>query len=303
MSLEEALQVVDKLERGRVFFINLLGGEPLLLKWLPQFLAYVGEKKIGLNITTTGWGLREDTAKNLAKFHNIAVSVSLHGGNAPTVARLTGRSDALAAGIRAIKLLVKYGTNVGVGYTVNRLNKGEVPQMLRMVDKLGVRVVGLRHFLAVGRGAMNESALSISTEEFLQVVKNALSLKKGLRNIQSLQAFGGFCFVWFRGTVPKSKLGRLLLRFCAAGITKFDVFPDGSVYPCFALCDERFGAGNLLRETLSRIWASKVFCELRKRDLPEECSGCSHSKVCYGGCLGYSYQKSGELTKDPRCPR
>jgi hypothetical protein len=47
MSLEDALQVVDKLERGKVFFINLLGGEPLMLKWLPQFLAYVGKKKIG----------------------------------------------------------------------------------------------------------------------------------------------------------------------------------------------------------------------------------------------------------------
>jgi uncharacterized protein len=67
--------------------------------------------------------------------------------------------------------------------------------------------------------------------------------------------------------------------FCGGGITKFDILPNGDVYPCSVVAGlEQYKLGNILTgleidtEELCNIYNAPN----------KECSGCTYMKYCVG---------------------
>lgn len=302
MSLRDILKITNKLKKAGIFFINLLGGEPFLLRWLPDFIDYCSERKLLINITTNGLLPNERIIKRIASPF-INVNVSIHGKeNSHDL--LVGIKGSFVSAINTIKMLKKYGVRTMIAYTVNKINQSDVVEVLSLANSYKVEAVGLRYFYAMGHGKKNESKLTISLENYWRVLDNAMKLGEKLPHIKTVQGLGGFNFLKYNERLPNNVLKQQILRFCGAGVTKFDVFPDGSVYPCFAFsANDKFKTGNLLNQSVKEIWNSPLLNYLRIREAPLHCSGCKYKILCRGGCLGYSYEKLRRVgLKDPRCP-
>jgi radical SAM protein with 4Fe4S-binding SPASM domain len=86
---------------------------------------------------------------------------------------------------------------------------------------------------------------------------------------------------------------------CPCGIDYCRITPDGKLTPCPYMPTE---AGDLRRQSFGEIWSgSKVFAELRKRELGGRCGRCEYRMVC-GGCRARALATTGDyLAEDPGC--
>jgi radical SAM protein with 4Fe4S-binding SPASM domain len=74
--------------------------------------------------------------------------------------------------------------------------------------------------------------------------------------------------------------------------------PNGDVVPC-PLLDIK--AGNVREMSLREILNSKVFVDLRNREVKGKCGACNYKDIC-GGCRVRAYLHSGDyLAEDPLC--
>jgi radical SAM protein with 4Fe4S-binding SPASM domain len=87
---------------------------------------------------------------------------------------------------------------------------------------------------------------------------------------------------------------------CTAGVAAISVNPDLTVSPCPRL---PVISGDLKEHSLEHIWnKSKIFQNIRNRDLFEGCALCHFKYIC-GGCRGAAHAHGSYLGKDPHCWR
>jgi radical SAM protein with 4Fe4S-binding SPASM domain len=95
---------------------------------------------------------------------------------------------------------------------------------------------------------------------------------------------------------------------CAACREQPNVLPDGTLVPCPGYVDSIVQARmpNLLREDLSKVWASsflRQIADMKKKDLfarNPECAACELFKECGLGCRASALTETGDLmAKDP----
>lgn len=81
--------------------------------------------------------------------------------------------------------------------------------------------------------------------------------------------------------------------------------PDGSVYPCSALCSDKYLLGNISRDDIDKLYASSRIIKLRQdmaMSLKKLCGNCQYLAVCQGGCREAANIAYGSLEKkDPQC--
>ncbi|MEI6646370.1 MAG: radical SAM/SPASM domain-containing protein [bacterium] len=102
-----------------VRFFGLLGGEPLLLPWLPDFLK--AHPKAYFQLFTNGRFLNESMAQKLAEAGNVTPLISMEGVGASYQAR-RGQNDMYASALDALDHCSKAGLVTGVATSVSMSN-------------------------------------------------------------------------------------------------------------------------------------------------------------------------------------
>jgi radical SAM protein with 4Fe4S-binding SPASM domain len=283
------LVLLNILESNGIREIDIMGGEPLILPWMPEFVDNSIKKQLTVNISTNG-----ANTKALSEFRNIdpagcRIGISLQGSNAARHNRSTN-SPHFAAAVRSIQWLVSRGLDPLVKTVLTRSNAPDIQEIVTLLKGLGVRKYYIIHMDLMSRdGSLNKDAWDFEGFEWYYRKMREANPDMGIFKVHAS------CFI--RDLIPDG------VR-CAGGVLKLSILPDGSVFPCNLFHGfEEFTLGNIFEEDFSVIWNNPIL-ERFRRFTGNMCEreGCPHRTSCTGGCPAHGYYHYRETErKDIRC--
>lgn len=299
MSLSDAQKIVDILHSKKVFEIKVVGGEPLLVQWLPEFINYAWKKNVKINISTNGTVL--DAIDNLP-VHKIGdIQISLHGAKAETHDNLVGSKGAFERCNKAIEKLLDKGKKAKINTVVCKENKDELLSIMRIIESFSLEDFYVTNMREEGK-AKNLSSEALDVREFWDVLKPLEKFKKEVR----VHPVNIFTFLKDKGTkCPETPFSVLRNQFCKAGIVKISILPEGAVFPCENFYGLKyFYLGNILKDSFDFIWDNPKLDFFRGMKPKRECieKNCKFTHICKGGCPAYIMFNTTNSEIDPRCP-
>ncbi len=270
--------------------INFTGGEPMLIKHLPEILEEV--RKIGnisFGILSNGYLPSDSILLKIKQLKPAFVQLSLEGSKQMNDSiRGKNATEELS---NAVKTYHKLAIKVMISFTANSLNYMQLPDAVRIARHLKVFKIWTDRYLPIS--PKDELTLNPKqADEYFRLIRKLQKSnwlypfsKTKISSERALQ------FLYSGGEPYKCKAGKSLLT----------VMPDGTVYPCRRLPIE---IGNLNHESLIQIYDNQnSISDLHNTDsLSSECKSCFYKTTCAGGLRCLSYFKTGTyLSKDPDC--
>jgi len=275
--------------QGRVSFA-FQGGEPTLagLSYFRYFVSKVssinkGRIPVSYAIQTNGLTIDEEWADFFLE-NNFLVGISLDGEKA---IHDSLRHDAAGKGtwnriIKNLTLLQKKQVEVNLLCVVSRLCAKHPVKVYRSLQKLGVQYLQFIPCLdpiATQRGSMPYSLTPALYGDFLCALFDEWYRDFLNGTYISIRLFDDYIHL-IMGLPPNT---------CStAGTcgTYFVVENDGTLYPCDFYCLDQWKLGKLGDAPLTEIANGKVAQAFLRDSLnhPPECTSCSWSKLCHGGC-------------------
>ena len=281
------------------------GGEPLLREDIFELCDYASRLGLWPVLATNGTLLDRAAAERLRQAGVCGVAVGLDGDCPSIHDEIRGEPGAFRRAIEGCLAAKDAGLVLQINTTLMQQNHERLPQILRLSENLGSKVV-LTYFCApCGRGGTNK-----------EILLDQVQYEKALRQIAELQRrsrviIDPTCAPTYRPMLcsrgPISSLiarllGPVLFHGCVAGTGLFYVRADGEAQPCPFL---PVSAGNVLSKGVSELWRKgEVFETLRavkKRPGGQACSKCEFHAIC-GGCRARAFWAYNDLAADdPFC--
>lgn len=317
LTLKEKLNVVDQFNDAGVTMLSFSGGEPLISPDFWKVAEYASSKGIYTTIATNGTLLTKENVEKLKKIGIKYVEVSLDAPEPKTHDRFRGVEGAWQRTVDGIKNVVESGAfDTAIATTATKYNIGEIPQMIDLAIKLGVKKFIVFNFVPTGRGK-DIIAQDLSPKErndLLNYLYDRWQEKKidifstsptysqiGIERV--LAGTGKTYSPTHFASADYGETGIGLAEFiggCGAGRLYASLEDNGDVGPCVFL---PIKVGNIREQSFKDIWEnSPVLRKLRNRDLYEEnCRSCVFRNPC-GGCRARAYGYFGNyLAPDPGC--
>jgi radical SAM protein with 4Fe4S-binding SPASM domain len=289
MSFDNALALLDILLCNGIGEIDIMGGEPLLLDWMPDFVDIAIKSGRSVNLSTNG-----STVEVIEKLSDLDpekfnIGISLEGSSKATHNRMTNSHHFYRA-LTSVSELVSSGLDPIVKTVVSKETMSDIQAVVDLLRDMGVKRYYLIHMdLITSDTTLKNAALGYSAfRDFYEEIK---------RNNQDIGIFKVAASCFEKETLPGG------VR-CAGGVRKLAVMPDGSVYPCSLFQHfEEFNLGNIFEDSLLTIWASAKL-DLFRHYRQNRCTidSCVDRHSCTGGCPAhgyYHYRK--HLRPDVRC--
>lgn len=268
--------------------IVITGGEPFLREDLLDLIRSI-EGSVPVQILTNGTLVDKVKARELARL-GVAVQVSLDGG-CREVNDLIRGEETFDLATQAIRLLRDSGSNLPtINFTIQKANANEVPSLLDLAEREGIREVSLTPLVP---GVEGEQRFQCADADSILAVKRCLDRYEG-------PVLTGFRVPGFGVDAVSGSC------WCAPGQSP-SVGPDGSVFPCTPFARTPFIAGRIPENTLKEVLASETVGDLNRNwheraDQIEECSSCAWKHFCHAGCPAFAYHQHGTLlAKDCFC--
>jgi len=289
MTWDNACRLLEILSENSVRELDIMGGEPLLLHWMPEFVGRAVKKGLSVNLSTNG--SVPDITGRFRDFsgRNFTVGLSLEGSTEERHRTLT-RAGHFSGVLRNITELLSAGFNPVVKTVVSRETMADIQGIVDLLKEIGVRRYYLLHMdLLSGTDSSRFSAMSYPA---------FLSFYEKIRDVNpdmSILKVNASCFE--KNTLPAG------VR-CAAGVKKVAVMPDGAVYPCNLFHHtESFRLSNIFEADLTAIWDDPrldIFRYAAKNSC--KAGDCANRTSCTGGCPAHGYFHYGRTDSvDVRC--
>ncbi|MEW6586125.1 MAG: radical SAM protein [Nitrospirota bacterium] len=287
MTYREGKRLLALMKESVIEELDILGGEPLLVSWIPGFVREATDSGISVNISTNG--SLPDVIADLLKIETnlLNIGFSIHG--LPETHDMLSGADNFPKAVTGVRSVIEKGEKPVVKSVLTRRNMDRIHDLVLYLAGLGVTRYYLLYEDTIGRRGMNGC---LSFPEFHAFYAKLRGKVEGAMDIGFVAASG----------FHKHNAGRD--GVCDAGGTKIALLPDGSAFPCnlFFGFDE-FRLGNIFADGIERIWHSPVldvFRKMRRKRCGRE--DCRHHPTCSGGCPAHSYFFYGTIEKpDPRC--
>lgn len=291
LSTTEVKRLFDQLASAGVVDLAISGGEPLLRKDIYELIGYA--KSIGFSVGIGSHGAKI-TRKSAVRLRNASIDrlqISLDGLQTSHEA-LRLRPGLFARALETIKMALAEDLRVHICCTINRLNVGELEDVVALAARLGVFRVNFSRFVPTGRGTAD---LDLPDAEWQKVVRRCLALREQYRGIVEVSSH-------LTQQVLQDAQARAMPGHvgCQAGAGQGCITADGTVLPCVLL---PIPLGNIREKAFADIWeSSPVNLALRDRTtLKGKCGSCQVRERC-GGCRAVALARTGDfLAQDPRC--
>lgn len=290
LSTQECFAVIDELQRLKVFYVNIGGGEPMLRRDFFDILEYASSHDVGVKFSTNGTFIDRSAARRLADMDYLDIQISIDGANADVNDAVRGEGSFAAARTAMDNLRDAGFGPFKISLVVTRDNVGQLDQFKAIADDYGaqLRVTRLR---PSGRGVDSWKDLHPTQDQQRQLYHWLL----GRDDVLTGDSF-----------FHLSALGESLpgLNLCGAGRVVCLIDPVGDVYACPFVIHDEFLAGNVRDEGgFTRVWReSELFTSLREPGAEGACTSCGSYDACQGGCMASKFFVGLELTDpDPEC--
>lgn len=302
LSLDEVKGIIDQLADMKIFSLTFLGGEPLMRPDFFEVLAYSSKKNFSVTFSTNGFLINDYVVEKLENIDVFTVQVSLDGLE-ETHNKIRGIDTSFTRAIQGTKKLVDSGIRVGISTVVNKLNLGEIDELIELSISLGAVSFKAIPVMPVGRGK-DADFMSLSQQDMKNFVQDMLRRKE--RFADRIHLSGEETYSWLlKNKLKVTTTSQDASVSCVAGTQQVVISPTGLVFPCPFLHD--FVAGDLRKESLKTIWYKSeqlsMFRNIRRNDLKGKCRDCPYiPSKCKGGCRAAAYAYSGDLySEDPMC--
>lgn len=291
MSLDNALSLLDILICNGIDEIDIMGGEPLLLNWMSDFVDIAIKSGRSVNLSTNGSMVEMIGKFSVLDPRKINIGISLEGSSETTHNRMTNSHNFYRA-LASLGRLVSSGADPIVKTVVSKETMPDIQAIADLLREIGVKRYYLIHMDLITRDTvLKKAALGYCDfRDFYKEIK---------RENQDIGIFKVNASCFEKKTLPHG------VR-CAGGVRKLAVMPDGSVYPCNLFQHfEELKLGNIFEDDLSAIWSSPKL-DLFRHCRQNRCAvdSCPNRHSCTGGCpaQGY-YHYRHHLLPDLRCNR
>ncbi len=293
LTKEEAYKLLNDLREIGTEVILFSGGEPLLREDFFDIAKRAKEMGMRTVLSTNGTLIDDNIARRLKHIGIDYVGISLDGLE-ETNDEFRGVKGAFNLALKGIRNCLKYKLNVGIRFTITKLNYKDLNDLIETAIKEGVPRFCIYHLVYSGRG-MDISNLDLSVDEkrwlidFL--IKKSFELKSRNLNLEILtvdnHADGVYIYKYLRskGLKDSNVVLNMLKNHggCSAGSKILCISPEGNVYPCQFWQDLKLG--NIREERLSDILNKEIVKMLRSKAkyLKGKCKSCKYKELC-GGC-------------------
>lgn len=275
--------------------INITGGEPFFRKDIKEILRYLGDNKeyFSYGILSNGSFIDDEIITILKETQVSFVQLSIDGNKKMhDYLRAKGDFDRV---FKTAKHLEKNGIKTYISFTANKENFKYLPHVAKKCRRKRITKLWSDRLVPIGNGQELDS-LVIKSEDFPTYVK---TLKKAQGNLLTKILYPKTQVTMNRALQFQNSNGKIY--FCSAADSLITVDEFGNIMPCRRL---PIICGNVFDTTLKNVYYNnEVFLELRKDNVPKDCSACDFSAVCKGGAKCQSYAKYNNFHRaDPACP-
>ncbi|HAY39607.1 MAG TPA: 12,18-didecarboxysiroheme deacetylase [Desulfobacteraceae bacterium] len=315
LSSSEGKILIDDLAEFGVPVMLFSGGEPLIREDLPEIAAYAVKKGMRAVISTNGTLITPQIAQTLKDIGLSYVGISLDGME-ETNDRFRGVEGAFRLAIKGIENCKKAGIKVGLRFTINKSNAGQIPEIFKLVEEMDIPRVCFYHLVYSGRGSELVKE-DLSHEESRKAVDLIMDLTKKLhdknnsKEVLTVDNHADGPYLYLRLLKENPERARKVLELLemnqgnSSGIGIGCISWDGEVY-----ADQfwrHYSFGNVRNRPFSKIWADtsdplmKKLKE-KKRHAKGRCATCRWLDICAGNFRVRSEAVTGDVwAPDPAC--
>jgi len=304
LSTEQWLKVIDELSELGCQRISFLGGEPLLRRDWPELATHAVRRGLRLEMVTSGVGLNAETAGRIYGIGFTSVTVSLDGTQQAHDEQ-RGLDGCYEKALKAVRLLDRAGTRVGVTTQVNRKSLPTLDDLALQIEAAGALGWQLQLTLPKGR-AENQNGMAVQPEMMPEIYR-------AVRRLIARRTLRPYITDNIGYLTPDDPLLRTPPRVaercwlgCFAGLRNIGITSRGDVKGCLALPDSLI-EGNVRDEQLQRIWNDPDRFAYNRAfdpaDLSGACAGCPYGAICRGGCIATAMAFHGKPGISTHCLR
>jgi 12,18-didecarboxysiroheme deacetylase len=152
LSTAQGKTLIDDLAQFGVPVLLFSGGEPLVRPDLPELAAYAVQHGMRAVISTNGTLITAETARILKDIGLSYVGISLDGME-DINDRFRGVKGAFASALEGIENCQAAGIKVGLRFTINKFNVGEISNIFKLIEDMDIPRVCFYHLVYAGRGS------------------------------------------------------------------------------------------------------------------------------------------------------
>jgi Y-X(10)_GDL-associated radical SAM protein len=303
LTTEEALEVVDQLERLGTRELTIIGGEAYLRRDWTQIVARAAGHGMYVGMQT---GARALTPKRLqagidAGLGGLGVSLD---GLADYHDGVRGVAGSFEFGLMTLRRAKAAGLRTSANTQIGPQTMRQMPELLDHLVDVGVGQWQLQLTVAMGN-AVDHPELLLQPYQLLELMpllarlhdhasQHGVVLMPG----NNIGYFGPYEHLWRSGAGERNHYAG-----CSAGQTLIGLEADGTVKGCPSLPTVGYAGGNIRDTTLEAIWlAAADGGALRPADdLWGFCATCYYADVCRAGCTWTSHSLLGRPGNNPYC--
>lgn len=315
LSTEEGKLLLDDLARFGAPVVLFSGGEPLMRPDLVELAEYAVGKGMRAVISTNGTLITPAVAQSLRDVGLSYVGISLDGLEAVND-RFRGVKGAFRMAMDGIEACRRAGIKVGLRFTMNRFNAGEIPSILDLLEAHEIPRVCFYHLVYAGRGSklIEEDLSHEETRKAVDLIIDRtrdLHLRGKPKEVLTVDNHADGPYIYLRllrEASPRASEVLELLKMNegnSSGRGIGCVSWDGSVHADQFWRHHSFG--NVRVRPFSKIWSDTsnglmMRLKDKKSFVKGRCAQCRWLDVCGGNFRVRAEAATGDLwAPDPAC--
>ncbi len=315
LSTDEGKRLLDDLADFGAPVVLFSGGEPLMRPDLVELADYAVKKGMRAVISTNGTLITPELAQSLKAVGLSYVGISLDGLEAVND-RFRGVKGAFRMAMQGIEACQRAGIKVGLRFTMNRFNAGEIPSIFDLLERHEIPRVCFYHLVYAGRGSklIKEDLSHEETRKAVDLIIDRtqdLHLRGKPKEVLTVDNHADGPYVYLRLLREASARAPEVLELLrmnegnSSGRGIGCVSWDGSVH-----ADQfwrHYTFGNVRLRPFSQIWSdlsNELMMRLKdkKAFVKGRCSQCRWLDVCGGNFRVRAEAATGDLwAPDPAC--
>ncbi|MBQ7457318.1 MAG: 12,18-didecarboxysiroheme deacetylase [Desulfovibrio sp.] len=312
---EKAMAMIDDLASFGCPVMLFSGGEPLVREDLVDLAKHATERGMRAVISTNGTLITKEKAKELREVGLSYVGISLDGLEA-VHDHFRGVKGAFADALTGIANCQEEGLKVGLRFTINKRNAGEIPGIFALLREREIPRACFYHLVYSGRGQSlrDEDLDHAQTRAVVDLIMDEtrkLFDQGSPKEILTVDNHADGPYVWLRllrEDPERAKEVEQLLAFNEgnnSGRGFACISWDGSVHADQFWREHVFG--NVLERPFSSIWddpSIELLAQLKdkKRYVKGRCARCRFLAICAGNFRARAEAVYGDVwAEDPAC--